>query len=159
MCMIIATTDICKSCSDQTGKFPITSSKGHRYIFLFYHYNTNNIIGILIKSRNTSDLCEAWLQSFQMFKAHGKNPTIHILDNERSREMKKMFEKEDIIYQLIPPHIHRRNAVERAIRAYKNHLVTGLYACDPKLPSREWGQLLPHCNITINLLRSSRRNP
>ena len=42
---------------------------------------------------------------------------------------------------------------------YKNHLITGIYTCDPKLPSREWGQLLPQCNITINLLRSSRRNP
>ena len=59
----------------------------------------------------------------------------------------------------MPPHIHRRNAAERAIRTYKNHIIAGLYTYDPKLPSREWDQLLPQCNITINLLRSARRNP
>ena len=70
-----------------------------------------------------------------------------------------MFENENVAYQLVPPHIHRRKAAERAIRAYKHHLITGLYTCDPRFPSREWDRLLPHCNITINLLRSSRRNP
>ena len=59
MCMVITTTDICKSYFNQTGKFPITSSKGHKYIFVFYHYDTNNILGIPIKSKNTSDLYEA----------------------------------------------------------------------------------------------------
>ena len=59
----------------------------------------------------------------------------------------------------MPPHIHRRNAAERAIRTYKNHLISGLYTCDPKFPSRGWDQLLPQCNITINLLRSERHNP
>ena len=106
MCMIITTTDICKSYSDQSGKFPITSSRGHRYIFVFYHYDTNNILGIPIKSRNTSDLCEAWLQVFQRCKAHGETPNTHTLENEYSREMKHMFENEDVAYQLVPPHIH-----------------------------------------------------
>ena len=57
------------------------------------------------------------------------------------------------------PHIHRRNAAERAICTYKNYLIAGLYTCDPKFPSREWDWLLSQCNITINLLRSARRNP
>ena len=48
---------------------------------------------------------------------------------------------------------------ECAILTYKNHLIAGLYTCDPKSPSREWDRLLPQCNITINLLRSARRNP
>ena len=118
MCMIITTTDKCKSYSVQIGKFLITSSRGHKYIFVFYHYDTNNIIGIPMKSRNTSDLCEAWLQAFQMFKTHGETPTIHILDNKYSREMKQIFDKEDVTYQLVPPHIHQRNAAERSIQTY-----------------------------------------
>ena len=59
----------------------------------------------------------------------------------------------------MPPHIHRRNAAERAILTYKNHLIAGLYTCDPKFLSREWDRLLLQCNITINLLRLARRNP
>ena len=73
--------------------------------------------------------------------------------------MKTMFDNEIVTYQLVPPHIHRRNAAERAICTYKNHLIAGLYTCDPNFPSREWDRLLPQCDITINLLRSARRNP
>ena len=72
--------------------------------------------------------------------------------------MKTIFKEAQVEYQLVPPHIRRRNAAERAIRTYKSHLIAGLYTCDPKFPSREWDRLLTQCNITINLLRSERRN-
>ena len=29
--------------SDQTGRFPVISSKGHQYIFVLYNYNGNSI--------------------------------------------------------------------------------------------------------------------
>jgi hypothetical protein len=35
--MLMAKTDISKSYSDQTGKFPIPSSHGNHYIFILYH--------------------------------------------------------------------------------------------------------------------------
>ena len=143
MCWVEDITDICKTYSDQTGKFPITSSRGHKYIFVVYHFDTNVIYGIAIKSRTSTDLCAAWLQAFTLFKSHGETPNIHILDNECSEDMKTMFREHNIVHQLVPPHIHRRNAAERAIRTYKNHLIAGLYTCDPKFPSREWDQLLP----------------
>jgi hypothetical protein len=66
MCSITTLNDVAKSYSDQTGKFPIISSRGHKYIFVFYHYDTNTIICIPIKSRNTTDLCAAWLQAFDV---------------------------------------------------------------------------------------------
>ena len=158
MCKIVTVDEISKSYSDQTGKFPITSSRGNKYVFVFYHYDTNVILGYALKSRTTTDICAAWNIAFKNLKSHGEAPNVHILDNECSNEMKTMFQNEKVKYQLVPPHIHRRNAAERAIRTYKNHLIAGLYTCDPQYPSREWDRLLPQCNITINLLRSSRRN-
>ena len=86
-----------------------------------------------------------------MYRTHGETPNIHILDNECSKDMKEMFRQEEVGYQLVPAHIHRRNAAECAIRTYKNHLISGLYTFDPKLPSTEWDRLIPQCNITINL--------
>ena len=55
--------------------------------------------------------------------------------------------------------MHRRNAAERAIRTYKNHLLSGLATCDPEFPITEWDRLLEQCEITLNLLRTSRINP
>ena len=61
--------------------------------------------------------------------------------------------------QLTPPHMHRINTPERAIRTYKNHLLAGIATCDPDFPITEWDRLIPAANITINLLQSSRINP
>ena len=158
MCATFLAEELSKSSSDQTGKFPITSPRGHKSIFVFYHYDTNNINGIAIKRCNTTDICDTWQTAYQLLKAHDEAPNIHILDNKCPRDMKTIFKEAQVEYQLVSPHIHRRNAVERVIRTYKNHLITGLYTCDPKFPSRERDRLIPQCNITINLLRSERLN-
>ena len=158
MCTITSINKICKSYSDQTEKFPITSSRGHKYIFVFYHYDTNTIYGIPIKCRSTSDICQAWLKAYAILKTHGEAPNIHILDNKCSKDTEEMFQKENVTYQLVPQHIHRRNAAERAICTYKSHLVAGLYTCNLKFPSREWDRLLLQYNITISILRWVRRN-
>jgi hypothetical protein len=102
MCSITTLKDVAKEYSDQTGKFPITSSRSHKYIFVFYHYDTHAIIGIPIKSRNTTDICAAWLQAFEICKAQGETPDIHILDNECSKDMKDMFQEKGIAFQLVP---------------------------------------------------------
>jgi hypothetical protein len=52
-------------------------------------------------------------------------------------------------YQLAPPHCHRRNAAERAIRTFK----------DPNFPLNLWDRILPQVEITLNLLRTSRLHP
>ena len=135
MCATFSEEELSKSSSDQTVKFPITSSRGHKYIFVFYHYDTNTINGITIKSRNTTDICDAWQTAYELLKSHGEAPNINILDNKCSRDMKKIFKETQVEYQLVPPHIHQRNVAERAIRTNKNHLIAGLYTCDPKLPS------------------------
>ena len=57
------------------------------------------------------------------------------------------------------PNQHRRNAAERAICTFKNHLLSGLATCDPDFPLREWDQLLFKAELTLNLLRNARLNP
>ena len=57
MCSIIDTIDITsKSYSDQTGNFPVKSSRDNQYIFILYHFDTNTIRAIPLKSRHTSSI-------------------------------------------------------------------------------------------------------
>ena len=49
--------------------------------------------------------------------------------------------------------------MEKAIRTFKNHFLSGLVTCDPGYPIHEWDRLLPQCEMTLNLLRNSRFNP
>ena len=118
MSAILSAEELCKSYSDQKGKFLITFSRGHTYIFLFYHYDTNTINGNEIKSHNTTDICDTWQIPYAQLKAHGEAPNIHIIDNKCSKEMKTIFKESQVGYKLVPPHIHQRNTAERAIRAY-----------------------------------------
>jgi hypothetical protein len=73
--------------------------------------------------------------------------------------LKNFFTTNDIVYQLVPPHCHRRNAVERSIRTFKEHFVAGLSSVDPSFPMHLWDRLLPQAEITLNLLRTSRLHP
>jgi hypothetical protein len=73
--------------------------------------------------------------------------------------LKNFFTVNDIAYQLVPPHCHRRNAAERAIRTFKEHFVAGLSSVDPASPLHLWDRLLPQAEIRLNLLRSSRLHP
>jgi hypothetical protein len=70
--------------------------------------------------------------------------------------LKNFFTVNNIAYQLVPPHWHRRNAAERAIRTFKEHFVAGLSSVDPSFPMHLWDRLLPQAEITFNLLRTSR---
>jgi hypothetical protein len=59
----------------------------------------------------------------------------------------------------VPPHIHQRNAAERAIRTFKNHFIAGLCSTNPDFPLRLWDKLLPQAETTLNLLRAARVQP
>jgi hypothetical protein len=73
--------------------------------------------------------------------------------------LKIFFTANDVEYQLVPPHCHRRNAAERAIRTFKEHFVAGLSSVDPTFPLHLWDRLLPQAEITLNLLRTSILHP
>ena len=46
--------------SDQTGRFPITSSKGNKYIIIMYNYNSNYIPGEAMKFRMGDEILRAF---------------------------------------------------------------------------------------------------
>ena len=94
-----------------------------------------------------------------MFIKHGHCPTIHILDNEFSKDIKQYLKEEEIWYQLVPPYVHRRNASERSIQTWKGNFISGLEICDPNYPALQWDRLVQKSNTSLNLLRSSRTHP
>ena len=71
-----------------------------------------------------------------------------ILNNECSSDLKRAFTNEDITWQHVPPHQHRANAAERAIRTAKAHIKAVLASIDPAFPVHEWDRLIPQMEIT-----------
>jgi hypothetical protein len=81
------------------------------------------------------------------------------MDNEESAALKSYFTENDMTHQLAPPHCHRRNAAEHAIRTFNEHFVAGLASVDPYFVMHLWDILLSQAGITLNLMRTSRLYP
>jgi hypothetical protein len=145
--------------TDLTGKFPTRSSNGNSYVMVCYVYDCNYVKVIPMKSRSASEWVKSYDRVHQELTVKGFKPKLQTLDNEASATVKNFFTVNDIAYQLVPPHCHRRNASERAIRTFKKHFVAGLSSVDPSVPMHLWGRLLPQAEITLNLLRTSRLHP
>jgi hypothetical protein len=145
--------------TDLTGKFPVRSSKGNSYIMVCYVYDYNYVKVIPMKSRSASEWVKAYDTVHQELTVKGFKPKLQTLNNEASAALKTFFTVNDIAYQLVPPHCHRRNAAGRAIRTFKERFVAGLSSVGPAFPLHLWDRLLPQAKITLDLLRTSRLHP
>jgi hypothetical protein len=124
-----------------------------------YVYEFNYVKVIPMKSRSASEWFKAYDTIHKELTVKGFKSKLQTLDNEASAALKNFFTANDVDYQLAPPHCHRRNAAERAIRTFKEHFVAGLSSVDPTFPLHLWDRLLLQAEITLNLLRTSRLHP
>jgi hypothetical protein len=137
-----------------TGRFQVRSSKGNWYFMIVYSYDCNYIKPVAMKSRSASEWVRAFGEVFQELTSRGFTPKLQTMDNEASAALKSYFTEQDMTYQLVPPHCHRRNAAERAIRNFQEHFVAGLASVDPDFPMHLWDRLLPQAEMSSNLLRT-----
>ena len=70
--------------SDQTGKFPHTSSKGNWYQMILYHTNSNSIWVEPFKNKTEGELILARTRALTQMRACGLMPRRQVLDNEAS---------------------------------------------------------------------------
>jgi hypothetical protein len=87
-----------------------------------------------MKSRYVSERVKAYDTVHQELTDKGFKPKLQTLDNEASTALKHFFTVNGIAYQLVPPHCHRHNAAERAIRTFKEHFVAELSSADFTFP-------------------------
>ena len=144
---------------DLTGRFPYRSSRGNQYILTVYDYDSNAILVKAIKNRQAESITSAWKTIVAKLERQGIQPTLFIMDNEASADLKSAMTAANYIFQLVPPENHRKNAAERAIQTFKNHFLAGIASLPQDFPLSEWDHLLEQSEITLLLLRSSRTNP
>ena len=146
--------------SDQTGRFPVTSSKGNKYIMVMCDHDSNAILTKPLKSKSATEHLQAIKEVHACLNQKGIHPKVHIMDNECSSIVKDYLKNEKKIELLLaPPYLHRINTAEKAIDIFKCHFITGLATVDPSFPLHLWCRLLDLATTTLNLLRPSRINP
>ena len=126
---------------------------------MLYDYDSNAILVRPLHTRSAHEIQRVFTSVHAYLVTRGLRPRLHTLDNEASTILKEFLTAENVEYQLVPPHIHRRNSAEHAIQTFKNHFIAGLASTDPNFPLSNWCRLLPQAELTLNLLRPSRLNP
>jgi hypothetical protein len=144
--------------TDLTGRFPTTSSKGNKYVLILYEYDDNAILAAPMNSRADYEDVGAYTVLYKRLTDAGLHPKFQMMDNEASEAVNEFLRKENIQYQLVTPHVHRRNAAERAIRTFKAHFIAGSSTVDAHFPMHLWCRLIHQATITLNLLRNSHLN-
>ena len=145
--------------SDQTSRFPYTSSRGNQYIIVICDPDYNVIVVEPLKRCHGAQLAETFNKCCNKLKLKQRENHLFILDNKCPKEIQSTINSLGGMYQLFPPQQHHRNAAEADIRTFKNHSLSGLATCDPQLPIAEWDCLLPQTELTLNFLRNSKINP
>ncbi|KAL7476769.1 hypothetical protein ACHAW6_002606, partial [Cyclotella cf. meneghiniana] len=146
--------------TDQTGRFPITSSRGNKYMMVAVELDGNYIDAQPMRARTTKELVAAYRAIFARWKATGVIcPNWHVLDNEAPEELKQAIRENGCRVELTPADQHRRNAAERAIQTFKGHFISVLAGVSEDFPINQWDELLPQTILTLNLLRQSNIAP
>ena len=102
--------------SNQTGRFPITSARGHAYVVIFYNYDGNHIKSVPIKNRTKEELLRAYKLAYQYYWARGFKPRVHKLDNETSKLVEEFVAEQQARMEYTPPDNHGQNSAERCVQ-------------------------------------------
>ena len=81
-----------------------------------YCVDANSIIAEPLEDRTASEIARGHQVVYTYLKDRSLSPKYEVLDNECSAELVKVMRKNNIKFQLVPPHLHRANAAKRAIR-------------------------------------------
>jgi hypothetical protein len=135
--------------------FPTVSEMGNLYVLVLYTQDDNAILVEPLKNRSEAEQLKAYTTLLTR-AGKGLALTLHWMDNGLKDLLSMQF---NLKYQLVPPHIHQRNAAERAIQTFKNHFIAGLCSAAEDFPLRLWDKLLLQAELTINLLWASCVDP
>jgi len=97
---------------DLTGRFPTMSSQGNSYILVVYDFDSNGILVAPLKNRQAEVILEAYKLIHTHLCAVGLCPLLQHLDNEVSQALQDYLTTENVDYQLVPLHVHCRNAAK-----------------------------------------------
>jgi hypothetical protein len=112
-----------------------------------------------LKTNKAAELSQSFQVMEQKLTSRGLKTKLMTLENEASTLFKEYLHDQDINFQLVTPYYHQRNAVERVICSFKDHLIVGLCSTDKAFPMHLLERLLPQAILTLNILHTSVINP
>ena len=104
-----------KVSTDQTGRFPVTSSRGSKYLMVLYDHDSNTILYEPLTLLNERKLIRATRVLHAYLSDCDLTSQYQILDNDCPGGLKTFLREAIVKFQLVPPYLHCTNAAERTI--------------------------------------------
>ena len=96
--------------TDQTGRFPVTSSRGSKYLIILYDHDINAILAQALTSRKERELIRDTRVLHAYLSDRGLTPQFQMLYNECPGGIKTFLRDFSVKFQLVPPYLHHTNA-------------------------------------------------
>ena len=128
--------------TDQTGKFPHSSSRGSNYQTIIHEIDGASTWVKVMNNRTEVGMIEAQRRVLKIMKQQGIMPTHKVLNNEISQTYKDDIRESGMSYQLVPPDDHRRNIEEGPFKLGKT-ISCVLSGAAATFPLHLWCQAIP----------------
>ena len=102
-----------KMYTGQTGRFPV------QYVMILCEVKSNAILVEPLRNKTSGEMVAAYQKLVNRLREGGIEPNLHILDNEILGEYRDAIAANQMKFQLVPPHGHRRNIAEKLYRYLK----------------------------------------
>ncbi len=145
--------------NDLTGLFPYMSLQGNVCLLIVYHYESNAILALPISGFDDNTIFAAYKTQFKLLESKGHKIRLNMMDNQCTKQIKKILTANDCDLLLVEPHNHRVNAAKRAIQTFKDHFISALAMTDSEFPLQLWDKLASQVKNTLNLMQASRIDP
>ncbi len=142
-----------------TGLFPYMSLEGNVCFLVVYHYKSNAILALTISGFDDNTIFAAYKTQFEFLESKGHKIKLNMMDNQCTKQIKKILTANNCALLLVEPHNHCVNAAKRAIQTFKDHFISALAITDSKFPLQLWDKLTSQVKNTLNLMQALRINP
>ena len=107
--------------TDQTGKFPHTSSQDNKYHMILHEIVSHSTWFNPMKNCTKGEIISARQRALTLMQLCSLNPKHQMLDNEALAKYKEAIRASGMTYQLVPHNNHCHNIYKKAIHFWKDH--------------------------------------
>ncbi len=142
-----------------TGLFPYISLKGKMCFLIVYHYKSNAILALPISGLDNNTIFAAYKTQFKFLESKDHKIRLNVMDNQCTKQIKKILTTNNRNLLLVEPHNHCVNAAKWAIQTFKDHFISALAMTNSKFPLQLWDKLASQVKNTLNLMQASCIDP
>ncbi len=145
--------------NDLTRLFPYMSLKGNICFLIVYHYKSNAILALPISGFDDNTIFAKNKTQFEFLERKGHKIRLNVMDNQCTKQIKKILTANNCNLLLVEPHNHRINVAKPAIQTFKDHFTSALATTDSEFPLQLWDKLASQVKNTLNLMQASHIDP